>query len=139
MSLPYQGDPKLTISPYSNGGINYTLGQPVMDTGLENAVVISLGTLKGWWGNLLMSKESQKIGSDYDLLTHDTLNFDQIKKIEDNAETTLNWMKTEGIIESAESLVNNPQADRIENSIAIKKPTGEVEIYQLNWDQQFQE
>ena len=139
MALKYQGDPKITISPYSDGGINYEFGQPVMDTGLENAIIISLGTLPGWWGNLLMKKESQKIGSEYDNLTHDVLNSNQIKKIEDNAESTINWMKSVGIIEKAESVINNPEADRIENTIIVKKPGGIVEIYQINWDQQFQE
>ena len=139
MSLEYQGDPKLKISPYSDGGINYNYGQPDMDTGLENAVIISLGTKKGWWGNLLMQKETQKIGSDYDLLTHSIINSNQIKKIEDNAESSLNWMKSLNIIEKAESSVSNPQADRIENTIRIIKPFGLVDVFELNWDQQFQE
>jgi phage gp46-like protein len=138
MELKYQGDPKLTISPYEDGGINYYLGQPIMDTGLENAVIISLGTKKGWWGNLLMKKESQKIGSNYDELTHDILNFNQLRKIEKETEKILSWMINEGIIESVDSVVNNPQVDRIENTITIKKAPGIVETYQLNWDQQFE-
>ncbi len=139
MSLKYQGDPKLTISPYEDGGINYILGQPDMDTGLENFVIISLGTKKGWWGNLLFDQETKKIGSDYDELSHSILNFNQLRKIEKETEKILDNMKQLGIAESIESTVNNPQVDRTENTIKIKKPSGIVEIYQLNWDQQFQE
>lgn len=139
MALQYQGDVKLTISPYEDGGINYNLGQPDMDTGLENAIIISLGTKPGWWGNLLMDKESKKIGSNYDELTHDILNFNQLRKIEKETEKALDWMKQVGIIEKVESIVSNPQSDRIENLIKITKPGGIVEIFQLNWDQQFQE
>ena len=132
MALQYQGDPKLTISPYSDGGINYNRGQPDMDTGLGNAVIISLGTKPGWWGNLLMDKESKKIGSNYDELTHDILNFNQLRKIEKETEKTLDWMKQARIYEKIESIVSNPQADRTENLIKGTKPGGIVEIYQLN-------
>lgn len=138
MALKYQGDLKLTISPYSNGGINYILGQPEMDTGLENAIIISLGTKKNWWGNLLFQQEIKKIGSDYDNLTHDILNFNQLRKIEKETEKTLDWMKQIKIVESIESIVSNPIADQLKNIITIKKSSGIIEIFELNWIQQFE-
>ena len=60
----YQGDPRLFLD--SDGSfLKFTGGQPVMDRGLENIVLISLFTRPGWPGNVLFQDENQKIGSDF--------------------------------------------------------------------------
>jgi hypothetical protein len=61
---PYSGDPRLTLSP-AGADLTYRDGQPVMDAGLENYVLISLFTRPGWCGNLLLPPAS-RIGSDFE-------------------------------------------------------------------------
>ena len=45
--------------------LDYEGGQPVMDQGLENQVLISLFTRPGWCGNLFLPP-GQRIGSDFE-------------------------------------------------------------------------
>ena len=59
----YSGDPRIIISP-AGWTLDYEGGQPVMDTGLENQVIISLFTRRGWCGNSYLPAAEQ-IGSSF--------------------------------------------------------------------------
>ena len=61
----YDGDPKLSITE-SGSDLEYVGGQPVMDRGLENYVLISLFTQKGWAGNRLLTGVGEAIGEDFE-------------------------------------------------------------------------
>ena len=58
----FEGDPKLTLGP-NGSNLEFKGGQPVMDTGLSNHVLISLFTAPGWVGNHLIKDPARKIGS----------------------------------------------------------------------------
>ena len=75
-----QGDVKIFILP---GGIEivYSGGQPVMDSGLENMVLIYLFTENGWPMNKILPL-SQHIGSDFLTETRKPINITQLRKIE---------------------------------------------------------
>jgi len=137
--MNFYGDIKLKISPYSDGGINYSDGQPEMVGGFHSAVTISLGTKKGWWGNKLFQKETQKIGSKYDEMQGDIVNNSYLRRKEAESVDALSWMIKIGVAKKIESEIVNPSADRIENNIKITKPSGIIEIYQINWDNQINE
>jgi hypothetical protein len=60
----YSGDPRLFMSV--NGTyIKFVGGQPVLDQGWENHVLMSLFTEKGWAGNVLFDDGRQQLGSDF--------------------------------------------------------------------------
>ena len=82
-----QGDVKIFMLP---GGIEivYAGGQPIMDSGLENMVLILLFTEKGWSMNKILPL-SQQIGSDYLEECRKPITVTQLRKIEIAAEAAL--------------------------------------------------
>ena len=82
-----QGDPKIFMLP---GGIEiiYAGGQPIMDNGLENMILILLFTERGWSMNKILPL-SQQIGSDYLEETRKSITVTQLRKIEIAAEAAL--------------------------------------------------
>jgi len=75
----FQGDPHLTLSE-QGAEMTFTGGQPVMDTGLENQVNISLFTTS-FWGNVLEADPDRKIGSDFETVAAAPLTREQLKII----------------------------------------------------------
>ena len=82
-----QGDIKLFILP---GGVEvqYVGGQPIMDSGLENAVLIYLFTERGWALNKIRPINEQ-IGSDFLAECRKPITISQIRRIEIAAESAL--------------------------------------------------
>ena len=116
----FYGDPKITLT---NSGASMTFkgGQPVMDQGLENAVVISLFTKPGFWGNDLIREESQKIGSDYQQ-QRTIIDVQTINDVRDAAKNALKWMKGTEVASKIEIQVINPYNDQIQTAIRILPP-----------------
>src|SRR4030042_6353573 len=91
----FQGDPAVKITP-DGAKMKFIGGQPVMDQGLHNTVQISLFTKKGWWGNILFTQDSKKIGSDFEIQLNQPIV--ELKTINDDinaANKALEWMITE--------------------------------------------
>lgn len=117
----YQGDPKIFIT--ENGAdLVFRGGQPVMDAGLENAVIISLHTKLGWFGNVLMKKKSEKIGSRYEEETKKPITINSINAIRESAEEALSWMTDNSIASAIGVNISNPTGDRIDTEILIQPP-----------------
>lgn len=134
----YEGDVKLSLSP-DESGIKYVQGQPVMTGGIDNAVLISLYTTPGWWANVIITNESEKLGSEYQAVTKEPIKSGQLQRIQDKAIKDLEWMINEGISEENQAESINPEADRIETTITVKRPLLGAENYEVNWDRQFGE
>jgi phage gp46-like protein len=134
----YEGDVKLSISP-EDGGIQYLNGNPVMTGGIDNAVLISLYTNPNWWGNLTRTKESEKLGSEYEEATKGVITAGKLERIQDKARFDLQWMINEGISEDNQAVSSNPEADRIETAITVTRPALGAETHEVNWDRQFGE
>lgn len=85
-----EGDPKLyfdgAISDLKNEG-----GQPVMDSGLENALLISAFTDPGYWGNSI-AKSGEEIGSGVGELLRSPLTSKTRLDIEESIKESLAWM-----------------------------------------------
>lgn len=64
MTTIFDGDPLITIDA-DGAEMNFTGGQPEMDTGFVNHVNFSLLTKKGWWGNDLVTLPERKLASKY--------------------------------------------------------------------------
>lgn len=132
----FQGDPAITITE-EGASMTFKGGQPVMDQGLENAVILSLYTKKGYWGNTLLRKESQKIGSDFSEI-RTVVNIDTINDYTDDATGALRWMKTENIASKIDISITNPYNDQIYSDIKITPPgqdTQELLFFKngINW------
>jgi phage gp46-like protein len=137
----FQGDPAIRITD-SGASMEFIGGQPVMDQGLENAVIISLFTKKGFWGNTLVTEESKKIGSDFEKI-RTIINIQTINDYTDSINNALKWMKDSGLVNKIDVNVTNPTADQINAKIILYPPSQDaLELLfiknGLNWIQQAQ-
>lgn len=132
----FSGDPAIKITE-DGASMTFKGGQPEMDGGLENAVLISLLTKTGWWGNDLLKQNSQKIGSDYDK-KRTIVELQTILDYQDAAKRALQWMKTVGLAENINITVTNPYNNQIKTKIIIIPPgqeAGELLLFKntTNW------
>lgn len=132
----FQGDIAVKISE-NGASMTFIGGQPVVDQGLENAVIISLFTKKGWWGNALIKDENKKIGSDFERVRV-TIDVQTINDVKDDAEKALAWMRTVNLASSIDITVINPRTDWIKTGIDVFSPGKDVQEFLflkngLNW------
>jgi len=83
----FSGDPRLTLTP-AGADLDFRGGQPIMDAGLENQILISLFTGEGWCGNVFLPPES-RIGSDFEATARGTLTLAALADIANAAERAL--------------------------------------------------
>lgn len=132
----FDGDPRLWLDE-NGSNIIFRGGQPIMDAGLENAVLISLFTRKGWAGNALFPIESQKIGSDYELAHEQPIQLQTLNDVRNAAEAALAWMLPV-MARTIDITVTNPSSIRIQTNIVITPPGASLIEIQLtkfgnNW------
>lgn len=114
----FQGDPAVDITP-DGACMTFRGGQPVMDGGFHNAVLISLFTKPGWWGNSLETEESKKIGSNYER-NRVIQDIQTINDIVDDAKQALKWMIDKNIAEKIEIEAVNTKLNNLDIKILIK-------------------
>lgn len=130
MSDPYGGDPRLTLSP-EGADLTYVDGQPVMDAGLENYVLISLFTRPGWCGNLLLSP-AQRIGSDFEEACAKPITLTGLADIANAAERALK----SDYFTSVKVTITNPQANWLSLVITLGGRTVTLDRRGLLWQAQ---
>lgn len=120
----FQGDPAIRITP-NGASMTFKGGQPVTDGGLENYVIISLGTLPGWWGNYLTNDPNKKIGSNF---SRPRVHVDvkTVNDITDDAKLALKAMTDSRIASKIDIAVTNPRTDEIQTAITIYPPGQDV-------------
>lgn len=116
----FQGDPAIKIEP-SGAKMKFIDGQPVMDQGFENAAIISLFTLQGYWGNDLTQVLSEKIGSDYEK-DRVIIDVDTINDVTDAATLALQWFIDSGLASTIDIDVTNPDNKSIHTEVIIHPP-----------------
>lgn len=122
----FQGDPRLILT--KNGAtIKFTGGQPVMDGGLENYVIIALFTRPGWCGNVLFDKPSRKIGSDFEETAEQAITVDSLSDLEESAKRALADMVSDGLAEKVEVTATNTSARNLNVRILITPPGKDAE------------
>jgi hypothetical protein len=130
---PYQGDPKLILS--ENGAtMRFSGGQPVMDQGLENFVLISLFSGPGWVGNFFIRNQSEKIGSDFEDKALGTRTLSSLRLVQDAGEKAL----TNTLFEDVQVTVINPQNNFLQADFLLKPPNQDEQKLKLtrnsaNW------
>jgi phage gp46-like protein len=137
MTTRYNGDPKITLDE-NGANLHFHGGQPEMDSGLENAPLISLHTEKGYWGNTLFAKSEQKLGSQYLEEVQKPISLDQINRIRNAAEFDLAWMVETNVANSVTANTTNPVSKNIQTTIFIEPPSRDPTILVLtkaglNW------
>ncbi len=111
---PRGGDPRLIMTP--NGTrLQFTGGQPLMDAGLENLVLISLFTNEGWCGNGFMKSA---IGSDFEEACNQPITRQALLEIKSAAERAL----IDPALGRVSVTVTNPQGHRLSVRIRIEPP-----------------
>jgi hypothetical protein len=113
----YQGDPRLFLTA-DGSKLNFVGGQPTMDRGLENLVLISLFTAPDWPGNDLFNDVNQRIGSDFEEIANQPITIQSLNAIQNAAERALQ----SPVFGTVTVEVNNPSGYRIDISILIEPP-----------------
>ena len=86
--LNYNGDPKIYID--ENGAdLIFRGGQPDMDQGVENKVLIALFTRNDWAPNILFDDPVERIGSDFEDAVRKPVTLSSLNNIRDAAKKAL--------------------------------------------------
>lgn len=136
MKNRFQGDPKLFLTP-DGVDLHFVSGNPIMDAGFENQVMISLFTKSGWWGNSLISNADQQIGSDFEEKAKGPITLKKLSEVEQNAKRVLKYRAFGDI----QVTVTNPESQRLDMAILISPPGEDVQQLRLtrnaqNWQNQ---
>lgn len=128
-----EGDPKL-LSSQDGIDFNVTGGQPEMDTGLQNAVFLSLFTSPGWIGNALAESESEKYTEDFQqILTRKLDNQTRLDAMA-YAKAALEWMVTDKIVKSISVNAEIPKTGFLAIEIKLEQNEKSISfIYTINW------
>lgn len=137
MSTRYSGDPLLS----NNGnGITITFkgGQPALDPGIYNAVILSL-FFKPWFMNSVIEDALEHIGSDFTTyLINNAISVTTLNTARNIALKSLSWLISENIASEVDVRLRNPNGSVIQVLVLIKPP-GKTIIailatkYGLNW------
>ena len=113
----FSGDPYLTLN--ENGSrLHYTGGQPVMDQGILNLVIIALFTRQGWAGNALIKDTDQQVGADFVEAANQPITLQSLTDVEQAAARALDNPAFGRVIVTA----TNPESDSIRVNILIEPP-----------------
>lgn len=117
----FQGDPRLVLDD-DGATVEIKGGQPVMDQGFENVVLISLFTQEGWWGNELFKNTSQQIGSNFEEVATSASTVSSLIRTEDAGRFALKKMIDDKLAKSTLVKARNPQGNRVEVGVIIEPP-----------------
>lgn len=134
-----QGDPKIAID---SDGVDLVFkgGQPIMDSGLENAILISLFSGAEWFGNAF-SQPSSRIESRFYPLSLKAITASRLAELERAAKADLKALVAQGVIADPIVRASNPSGNRIMVEITISPPGAKTEVillsrYGANWSVQ---
>lgn len=126
----FQGDPRIVIDE-DGADLDFQAGQPVMDRGIENSVLLSLFTAADWVGNVLMDKPTQKYKGKFLEAIDQPINASALTDIRNAALADLNWMIETGLAAELDASVSNPQSNTLKVLIVVKPPTSDLEVFLL--------
>lgn len=134
-----QGDPKITMGP-DGADLTFKGGQPVMDSGLENAVFISLFSAGSWFGNSYFD-ESVPIKSRFYELSLKAITVSRLAELEQAIKADLAPLVALGAFDDPEVTVSNPTGERLNVEIIIRPPGSDavtilLSRYGANWSVQ---
>lgn len=108
-------------------------GQPKMDKGLTNPVLISLFTTPWYVGNYLEADVTKHIGTGKFLsASGKAITVSNLNDIRIGAEADLDWMLQKGLAGAIDINVTNPGGYTVQTDIIITPPAGSVEQLRLS-------
>lgn len=143
MTSIYQGD--LLLSNTGNGiTVTFKGGQPKLDNGLINSVLLSL-FYKPWFANLIIEDENEHIGSDFILfINNNPITVSNLNKARSVGLKALQWMIDENLASEVDIRLQNPNGSVVKVLVLIKPPAKTLVAilatkYGLNWKLQIEE
>ena len=136
----YDGDPRIFIGQ-DGAYLDFRGGQPVMDAGIENALIISLHTKEGWAGNYLFDTPDQKIGSKFEAENETSITRQGLLNRIDAANKAVEWMIKNNMSSEIPVDLSNPSGIRVDYVFTVK-PQGRnlsqilLTKNGLNWQEQ---
>lgn len=137
----YQGDPKIYVDG-SGAYLTWLGGQPIMDSGVENCVTLTLLIKPGWPGNAFIREVEEQYGSDFMDATEAPITVSMLNDVRAKGERALQKkLVDDNLAKSAEMQTINPDDDRLEITVDVVAP-GETQTelqlskYGPNWDMQ---
>ena len=134
-----QGDIKLILG---EDGVDIDLrgGQPIMDTGIGNAVILSLLTEGGWAPDGLL-EPTARFGGRFMAETRKPLQASRLAALQNAAIADLEWMMAEGVASNIQVIVRNPEHRRLEVAVMVWPPGQDAQVvllskYGQNWTSQ---
>lgn len=127
----YEGEPRLVMTP-DGVTIEFKGGQPVMDTGLENAALISLFTDKGWWGNAGLKPEEQIGKSNFEKVASGPISITMLTRTANEAKLALKWMVSLKIVQSVDARAYNREGFGIDVVIVITGLDGSTDAFKVS-------
>jgi phage gp46-like protein len=133
----YQGD--LLLSTSGDGlTVTFTGGQPKLDNGLTNSVILSLFH-DPWFMNAVIEDELEHIGSAFtSYLAKNPITVSNLNTARDIALKSLQWLIDDNAASEIDVRVRNPNGTIIQVLVMVRPP-GETAIailatkYGLNW------
>ncbi len=126
----FDGDPKITIDE-DGADLVFQAGQPVMDRGIENAVILSLFTEADWIGNTLVTRPTQKFGGRFLKAIKQPITVSALNDIRSAALSDLNPLIEIGLFEEIDIAVRNPESKKLSVLIVVKPPSSDLEVFLL--------
>lgn len=140
----YQGDPRIFLSK-EGSYLNFKGGQPIMDAGFENYILILLFTRrrsrinkKSWIGNLIFLNKKNHLGNDFEEGFDQPITISSLADIKNRGEKALQPLIDSNLAREIIITVTNPIGYRIDVNILIKPPgLPEIELLLIkngvNW------
>jgi phage gp46-like protein len=123
----YEGDPKVFIEE-DGSYLRWQGGQPLMDAGWENAIILSLFTTMkphnsklGWFGNHFV-EERFRLGSRFEEAMGLPVVPSNLFEAEQAAEQALEWMLDSGYASEVIAAVSAPRTDTKEALVRVTRP-----------------
>jgi len=112
-------------------------GQPKMDRGLTNCVLISLFTEKGYVGDYYETVENRKVGNRGRMLAamKSEITVSALNDIRTSALADLSWMISKGLVSKIDINVTNPYGFIVQVDIKLSAPGGKESMIRLSNEQ----
>lgn len=133
----FQGDPRIFITA-DGAEIRFRSGNPIMDPGFENAFILSLFVLPGWYGNNFLREPEKKLESRFELQAKEPITRTSLIKLEQIARESVQWFIDKGIMKSIDVLARNLNSDILDVRFTCFQPGDEEFIFDFqrngpNW------
>lgn len=133
----YYGD--LLLSNTGDGiTVTFKGGQPVLDSGIINSVILSL-FFKSWFMNAIIEDTLEHVGSEFTTyIINNAISVSTLNTARNIALKSLSWLISENIASEVDVRLRNPNGSVIQVLVLIKPP-GKTVIailatkYGLNW------